>query len=692
MNLRSLPPLAALFVAVQAVNAHAQTEATDKAEQMASMVVTGALRETTLQELPTSVSVIDEQALEMRGATQLEDAVALTPNLNFAGGSNRARFYQIRGIGERSQFVEPLNPSVGLVVDGIDMSGIGDGAALVDVKQVEVFRGPQGTLYGANALAGLINVKTNDPSDEFEGSVEATLADHDTQELQAVLSGPATESVAYRFAVQSVSSDGFITNDHLNREDTNNRDELTLRGKVRIDATDDLTLNLTALHVDNDNGYDAFSLDDPRHTVSDEPGHDRQRTSALSVAMDYQGFDAFDLQANLSVADSDLEYGYDEDWTYAGFHPWGYSSTDNYIRDRKTTSADLRLISAPGAELFNGTTQWVVGAYAYDQKVDLTRQYTYLASDFTSEYDSSRLALYGQLESELAERWTLTTGLRVERWNADYADSESVTSDPSETLWGGRVALEYMLNDDTIAYGLISRGYKAGGFNANGTLPAELRTYDTEYMWNYELGLKGDWLDSRLQGQLAFFYQQREDVQIKGSRLVSRSDGSTEFIDYTDNSAKGRNYGVELEGRFQVTDQLTAFGGVGLLNTELDESGASYDGRDQAHAPNYQLMLGALYQHGAGWYSQIDVEAKDEFYLSDRHDEKTDAYVLLNARLGYRQNDWDVSLWAKNLTDRDYIVRGFGSFGNDPRNGYTTEPYYQLGAPRQVGVTARYMF
>jgi len=690
VNFKSVSSLTALFLAVQTVNAQAQDDAAQN--RMDTLVVTGDFREAELQEIPSSISVVDQQTIEERGAEHLEEILALTPNVNSAGGSSRARFYQIRGIGERSQFVEPLNPSVGLLVDGIDMSGIGDGASLLDVKQVEVFRGPQGTLFGANALAGLINIKTNDPSDEYQGSIETTLADYNTQSVQAVVSGPASETVGYRFALQKLDSDGFTENDHLGVKDTEDRDELTVRGKIRVEASDDLTVNVAALHVNNDNGYDAFSLDNNRHTLSDQPGHDRHETTALAVSTEYTGYDAFDLQTTFSLADSNLEYGYDEDWTFVGIHPDGYSSTDNYIRDRQTANADIRLVSAPGAEIFNDSTQWVVGAYAYRQQVDLTRQYTYLASDFTSEYEADRLALYGQLETALSDEWTLTTGLRLERWDADYSDSESVKSNPDENLWGGRVALEYLLNDDTILYGLVSRGYKAGGFNSNGTLPAELRVYDTEYMWNYELGMKGSWLDNRLTGQLAFFYQQREDVQIKGSRLVSRADGSTEFIDYTANSAKGTNYGVELEGRYLATDNLTLFGAVGLLETELEENGASYDGREQAHAPEYQLLLGARYDYGNGWYTRIELEAKDEFYLSDRHNEQTEAYELINARIGYRRDNWEVSLWAKNLTDEDYIVRGFGSFGNDPRNGYITEPYYQFGAPRQIGITAKLDF
>ena len=118
------------------------------------VVVTGEFRDSALDDLPASITVLDAQALETRSARHLEEALALAPNVNVAGGSSRSRFFQIRGIGERGQFVEPLNPSVGLLVDGIDLSTAASGATLFDVEQIEVFRGPQGTRYGANALGG----------------------------------------------------------------------------------------------------------------------------------------------------------------------------------------------------------------------------------------------------------------------------------------------------------------------------------------------------------------------------------------------------------------------------------------------------------------------------------------------------------------------------------------------------------
>jgi len=655
----------------------------DAVSEQATQVVTADFRQAELELIPASISVIDEEAIEARGAEHLEEVLALTPNLNFAGGSSRARFYQIRGIGERSQFIDPVNPSVGVLVDGIDMSGLGSGATLLDVGQVEVFRGPQGTLFGANALAGLINIRSKEPLDQFGGSVETTLATDNTRSIKGVVSGPLNDKVSYRVVAQRYLSDGFITNDHLGRSDTNNLDEQALKARFRIEANDDLTLNLSLLHINMDNGYDAFSLDNTRHTLSDQPGHDRQESNGVAFSASWDGFDKVELQLMTSYINSNIEYGYDEDWDFDS-----YDSFDNYQRDRQSGSLELRLLSKPGAELFNGSTSWVTGLYLHDMNEKLERQYTFASSDFTSDYETTRAAIYGQLETELSEDWVLTSGLRAEQWESDYSDSDGMAASPEELLWGGRVALQHFLESGNSVYGLISRGYKAGGFNSNNILDPSEREFKSEQLWNLELGSKGLYLDDSLQANLALFYQPRKNVQVKRSRQVP---GSTGFTDYLANSGEGYNYGLEAELSYQATADLTLFGSLGLLRTKLKAAGTSYDGRDQAHAPKYQYLLGAQLELGAGWYARMEVEGKDAFYFSDSHDTRSVDYELLHARLGYRAASWELSFWGRNLTDQDYYVRGF-YFDNTPPTYDSPEPYYQFGAPRQLGVTAKYNF
>ena len=135
------------------------------------ILVTADFRDATLLATPASLTVLNKEIIDRRHAVHLEQLLNVAPNVNFSSGASRGRFIQIRGIGERSQFIEPLNPSVGILVDGIDFTGIAGAATTMDLQQVEILRGPQGTLYGANALAGLILLKANQPTGETGGNV-----------------------------------------------------------------------------------------------------------------------------------------------------------------------------------------------------------------------------------------------------------------------------------------------------------------------------------------------------------------------------------------------------------------------------------------------------------------------------------------------------------------------------------------
>ncbi|WP_197912071.1 TonB-dependent receptor [Kineobactrum salinum] len=188
----------------------------------------------------------------------------------------------------------------------------------------------------------------------------------------------------------------------------------------------------------------------------------------------------------------------------------------------------------------------------------------------------------------------------------------------------------------------------------------------------------------------------RNDQQVKGSLVVPREDESTQFIDYTSNAARGTNYGLELELDWLATERLSLYANIGLLDASFDRyiraDGEDLAGHEQAHAPSYQIATGGRLNFSDHLYLRADVEAKDSFFFSDRHELRANAHTLLHLRLGYQRETWEVALWARNLTDRNYTTRGFGSFGNDPRKGYVVEPYTQLGEPRVVGVSASYRF
>ena len=687
-----------------------------RSDAIQEVLVTATFRELDILTVPASLTVLNAQVIAERGGEHLQDILNAAPNVNFASGASRGRYVQIRGIGERSQFVDPVNASVGMLIDDIDVSGMGNAATLFDVRQVEILRGPQGTRFGANALAGMVNIRSNDPTEEFEALVSSGYGNYDSWNMGAVVSGPLAEALLGRLAVQQKRSDGYMDNDFLGRDNTNNIDELSTRGKLRWLASDDLSIDLSGFYVDIDNGYDAFSLDNTRHTLSDQPGHDRQETLAFAVSSIWTGHQDFSLKTIATWSDSNLEYGYDEDWSYNGLcagtpcDGWEYSSTDNYSRDREASRLEVRFTSTEAGQLA-GHTDWVAGIY-YDQRdEDLTREFFdwdfFSPAEFDSRYETENLALYGQLSRPLSERLTLTIGGRWERFEADYKDNRAVKASPDEDLWGGQLSLEYSLDHNTLIYGLASRGYKAGGVNgdalgraqSNGFPPSvigflnERLEFDTETLMNYELGLKGSYLDDSLQLRVAAFYMDRDDIQLKGWY----NEGPL-FVGYIDNAASGENLGLELEALWQLSPQLELFLNIGWLDTEVDNFIVNVDnvlvdksGRDQAHAPNYQFNIGGRFDFGDGFYARLEAEGKDSFYFSDSHDQQSDSYELFNASFGYQSMHWDLTLWARNLTDEDYATRGF-YFGNDPRKFYANEEYVQYGEPRVFGANATYRF
>lgn len=676
------------------------------AQPLEEIVVTASLRAETQLETPTSLTVLGRDAIAQAGEQHFEEVMPLVPNLNWSAGSSRPRYFQIRGIGERSQYQGAPNPSVGFVVDDIDFSSIGMVATLFDTEQIEVLRGPHGTRYGANALAGLINVRTRDPEDTFGGHVQLGLGSDDIYEAGVAVGGPLNpgrggeSKSAYRLVLHQYEGGGFRRNVFLNRDDTNGRDELSARLKVNVAPTENLSLAMTLLHANLDNGYDAFSIDNNLTTETDDPGKDSQESTAASVRATFNGAEHFELVSITTWATSDIVASFDGDWGNDDF--WAarapgfgeYDFTSSTLRDRDTWSQEFRFVSKPGGELF-GDTQWLVGAYLLnleeDNRVnDLFNGF--LFNNLESQYEATNVALFGQIDKPLTSDLDLTVGLRVEHRSADYQDTGGIDADPDETMVGGHVSLSRWLGENRKLYLSASRGYKAGGFNIGTNIPSDRVEFDAEFLWNVEAGLKGQYLDGKLNAGVSIFYAWRDDQQVNTSFQSDPTDPLT-FVFFTDNAASGTNYGLEAEFNWQVHANVSLFGSLGLLETELDDYVAGtrvLDGREQAHAPGYTYALGMNVSTVGGWYGRIDLAGKDAYFFSDSHDQRSESYHLLNARLGYAAETWEVFVWGRNLTDEAFATRGF-FFGNEPPD-FPDTLYIQRGAPRHYGLTARFKF
>ena len=699
-------------------------------------IVVSEFRPVSTRELDTSITLLDAQTIQNASLGNFEELVQLVPNMNFSGEGSRARYFQLRGVGEREQYEGAPNPSVGYIVDDIDLSGIGGVTSTYDLQQIDVLRGPQSARYGSSALAGIVYVQSAMPTEEFSGNFEMTGGSEDTFAAGAAVGGGITDNLKGRFSVYQYQDNGFRDNEFLGKDDTNDRDELTVRGKLAWEINQDWDVLLSGLYADFDNGYDAWTIFNGDRTQSDNPGEDSQETKAGSLRLTGGVAENFDLVSISSIANSDVDFGFDGDWGNQGL--WQSLGADDYDylyvnpRERDTISQELRLVSTPEGRWFNDSTDWVVGVYWQNLDEDNDISSTGFYEDafcppgicvtnrqIESDFESDTYAVFGSIDSSLTEKLILSVGLRYERWEADYSDTwtdenfvgppnnatcqvNELDCEPDENLWGGHVALSYDWTSDLLTYARIARGFKAGGFNpslaalqgSGATLGPEYLDYDDETLWNYELGLKGAWLDGDLTADIAVFYMDRDDAQLsQSSQQLPGDPNSFVFVTYNGDADV---YGVELSGAWKIASNWQLHGALGLLDSEINSSAKTNTispdavDRDLAHAPGYTANLGATYRNTAGWYGRLDAIAVDEFYFDISNNQKSDSYEVVNLRLGKDWENWSFEVWGRNIFDEDYATRGF-FFGNEPPN-FTDRLYTKFGDPRTVGATLRFRY
>lgn len=711
-------PWTALFGGLLAFGASdtlAQATPEEDITELEPMVVRGDLLLTPADELATSSTLLGEDELQRQASFHFEDVLGRVPNLTFAGGTARPRFFQIRGIGENSQFGNEIPAtSVGFLVDGIDFTGMASAVSLYDAGHVEVLRGPQAAAFGANAMAGLVVVQSRAPTPYPTASAEVSFGENNFHRFAIAAGGPVGDRgspLQIRFSGERLRYDGWIRNTFLGRDDTNERDETTARLKIRWKATPRLTLDATAVVADFNNGYDVWSLEaTPFATTTDEPGRDEQRTRAVSLRADLELTEDIDLLYLGSYSDSDLLYSFDWDWSNPAkmrekFGPVIYGGTERTEHQRGRVSHDLRIRSIRSEEE-NGIGSWATGFYYQDFEED--QEYTVDVSDFGnfsdtsvvhSTYATEALAVYGQASYHIGPQLTFDAAARLERASIDYRlAGDSGAGEEEETLYGGNVSLTWEPLPDQRFYASIDRGYKMGGVNLDEEVPAFARVYDTETLWSYELGWKAWWPEARLQSNLTLFHMDRQDIQLDSS--VQVGDGST-FALYKDNAASGTNLGAEWELSWFFHDNYELYGSLGLLEAEFDEYRYTdpenpveervFDGRDQTYAPAFTYRAGFAAEWDNGLFMDLSVHGRDHYVFDLESGSTLDGFAVADLSAGYRNGHWELVLWVKNVFDERYARRGF-YFANEPPNYDNPRKWLSFAAPRQAGATLRWSF
>lgn len=725
------------------------SDGTDSAD-LEKITVSATRRSNPIDSVPVAVTAIDGDTLEESGVRDLQALQTLSPSLfvSVAGSEAGSGIMRIRGIGTSGISNPGLEPAVGVFIDGVYRprpgAALGD---LVGIDQVEVLRGPQSTLFGKNTSAGAITIQTKKPDFLPGTEVWAGAGNRDAWIAGSSITGGIIDDLlAMRLDVQAQQKDGYIDNVY-DGGTINDRDRWLARAQALFTPSANVEVRLVADYAEKDEkccappftqyGPTAAAIqavggtifDDPREydvAINRTPGQ-TDEDLGMSAHLDWHFHNGITLNTIVSH----------REWTANTFGDVDYTDADiaYYDKNEIDSSFDSAEFTLAGE---HGRVDWLVGAFYGSQDTDTDGRLLFGADagayfsllaggavpptvfpegagqtriGFNQEADS--WSLFTHNEIDLGRDWTLTLGARYldeSKTGGGVVESNSpgcqipgippalqllcpapaynTSFDDNEVV--GTVGISKMYGDSGMAYLNYSKGYKAGGLNLAPTASlgdeAGL-TFEPETVDAYELGLKQGFLNDRLNLRTAVFYSEFEDFQLNYFDGVSFN---------ISNAASATSKGVEVELDYRVFDGLRLRGGVTYNDATFghDTINEALRGQQVTNAAEWSGMAGAYYQQrlefaDASFFGNLVVRGQSETNTGANLDpnKRQGGYALVNTRVGLRfGSNWEVALWANNLTDREYnmviidAVTQAGSY-----NGFK-------GQPRTWGISLRKSF
>lgn len=725
------------------------------------IIVTAQKREQSLQDVGVAVTAFTGDQIRQLGFTNTTDVVSMTPGLNYTvpnAESSQINFF-LRGVG-LNDFADANENPVAVYVDEVYRPAMGGlSFQLFDMERVEVLRGPQGTLFGRNTTGGVVHYLSVAPGDELDGYFNVTAGDFSQIKLEGAIGGPFSDTVAGRLSVASNQHDGWTEN--RAGPDYNETDAQAVRGQLLFTPSNSVELLIGAWWSDNDANVGAWQHQATRFNANGEsvplganeqdmsvdcnadgvldagdarpgPGtdcfgyrdtdgdpwagdYDRDgrvevETSGVSATLDWDLADGLTLTSITAAQSVDRLQSEDtEAGPFPLILPTFAASTDTFTQE-------LRL--AGGSE----TVRWLAGLYYFDNEVDghydldLTNLgFIFFDANYKQETDS--LALFGQVEFDLNDEWTLLAGVRFENEEKtlDYLNTDE--SGLFEFLFGsdvafdfgpdtvgdlakhdndsvsGKIELDWRPGEDLLLYGSISQGIKSAGFNVgflDQTFLFASNTVDTipfgeETLRSYEVGFKSTIFDGRARFNGSAFYYDYEDFQTFRFELLNQ------VIFNADAEVSG----AELELQASPAEGWDIALGLSLLDATAEGIPSAVDGtpreRNMVAAPELSANALVRYEWPAlGGYLAVQGWAnyQDEIYYDIQNVpvSREDGYTVSNLRFGYTSGDgvWELAAFAHNITDEEYLSYTFDFTGTF---GFNQQAY---GPPRWVGVSLQY--
>ncbi|MFZ6045421.1 TonB-dependent receptor [Pseudomonas sp. CR3202] len=699
-----------------------------KAPALATVTVTAQKREETVQKVPASISVLSGDKVRDSSLQSANEVTRFIPNAS-AGtteGHGRPRWW-IRGLGTGDQGANTVSP-VGIYVDDVYIANISaTGFPLFDLERVEVLRGPQGTLWGKNTTAGAINFISRRPTFDQSGYLKAGIGDYADRVLEGAVSDALVEDrLAARLSFRHQGRDGYNENLNDNKDQGALEDDAArLQFLARINDDLEANLNLHARHYHDTGGYSTVGYGTrPNGTnqfgyfIDPEKGKVNYNAK-FAVDIDQAGTN---LTLNWLLGELELT----SITAFEHFTRDGLSDSDNTplelqrsssFADSKQWSQEFRLASPREERL-----KWVLGFHYFNEDLESENANAALANPFIPRFynnvsfdqGTESYALFGSATYDFTDAFSLTTGLRWTRetkdidlirlrnqgqanfgpgdwWKQDNLLSPLVvdaTQDESNTWsdWTYDLTPEYRISDNARVYFRYAYGFRSGGYNTGVTSQATVATVDPEYLTSYELGLKSEWLDGRLNANAALFYYDYEDIQLN---IVTAVNNQT--VSRLANGAQGEAYGAELELEAVPVENLHLSFALGLLHTEFTDfsSGSSdFSGNKFARAPNVSAVLGADYRIPLDVGGAIilatdwNTRSRQYFFSNDQsRNMRSGGYTLGNAQVTYELpgETTRVTAFVNNLTDKEYR--------NHTLPGGFQSAAVMFGDPRTVGLS-----
>jgi iron complex outermembrane receptor protein len=662
------------------------------------------------RKLPVSVTAVPKDTLDRAEVRSISDAATYAPNTFFheftARKLSNPRF---RGVGS-----SPNNPGVSTYFDGVpQFNASSSSIELADVAQIEFVRGPQSTLFGRNAVGGVINVSSLRPSlSAWTGSVTGPFGNFAAGEIRASASGPLLENrLGLGASFGYAARDGFTIND-VTGNDLDSRSALF--GKTQLlwtPAADwEARLIVTGERA-RDGDYALADLDavrsSPFHASRDVEGFTRRDIVAPTVLLRRAG-----RRIDVSTT-TGLVWWQTDDRTDLDYTAVPLITRDNDEKSRQFTQ-EVRVASARNAAVALSDAvalRWQAGVFVFtqDYEQDAVNTFSpYVLSEFVglpvrqhspkSSLDDRGVGVYGQGTLSFAGRLDATVGVRGDRESKHasldtfyvpaIAPEAAVDAERSFSDVSPKVSLAYHLRPDThMVYATAARGYKAGGFNA--ASPAGAEAYGEESSWSYETGAKTRWFADRLSVHAALYYLDWSDLQVN---LPNPLVPGQFFIA---NSAGATSKGVELEVNARPLAGCDFFAGFGYSDAAFDEgsmsNGLAVGGRRLANTPRYTADFGGQYTvaltGGAQVYGRAEVAVRGSYFYDDVNTESQEAFSLASFRAGARGRRLFAEAWIRNAFDTRYVPIAFAYPGLAP-SGFVAE----AGAPRTFGVRAGLTF